>query len=57
MANDLKRGIRVYLETSDYGKGMEQMSAATKKYESDLQGLTEQSKKMTAAGEDSGGVG
>jgi hypothetical protein len=31
MANDFKRGIRVYLETSDYGKGIDAMVAATKK--------------------------
>lgn len=54
MANDFKRGIRVYLETSDYGKGIESMVAATKKYEAELSRLTEESKKMTAAGQNSG---
>lgn len=54
MANDFKRGIRVYLETSDYGKGIESMVAATKKYEAELNRLTEESKKMTAAGTNSG---
>ncbi|HEY5593151.1 MAG TPA: phage tail tape measure protein [Paludibacter sp.] len=54
MGNDFKRGIRVYLETSDYGKGIEQMVAATKKYESSLEELTAESKRMTAAGENTG---
>ena len=42
---DFTRGIKVYLETSDYGKGMEAMSAATKKYEQSLEELTNESKK------------
>jgi len=54
MGNDFKRGIRVYLETSDYGKGIEQMVAATKKYELSLEELTAESKRMTAAGENTG---
>ncbi|GEM_PF-2514667 len=54
MTNDFKRGIRVYLETSDYGKGIESMVAATKKYEAELSRLTDESKKMTAAGQNSG---
>ena len=54
MSNDFKRGIRVYLETSDYSKGIESMVAATKKYETKLSELTEESKKMTAAGLNSG---
>ena len=54
MANDFKRGIRVYLETSDYGKGINEMVAATQKYEKELNKLIDESKKMTAAGKDSG---
>lgn len=54
MANDLKRGIRVYLESSDYGKGIEDMIAKTKKYETSLSELTDESKKMTAEGTNSG---
>jgi hypothetical protein len=54
MANDFKRGIRVYLETSDYGKGIDAMVAATKKYEKELEALTQQSQAMTAAGIKSG---
>jgi len=54
MANDLKRGIRVYLETSDYGKGITDMVAATKKYEASLEQLTAESKRMTTEGKNSG---
>lgn len=54
MANDFKRGIKVYLETSDYGKGIDAMVAATKKYETELENLTAESKKMTAEGKNSG---
>jgi len=54
MANDLKRGIRVYLESSDYGKGIEDMIAKTKKYETSLSELTDESKKMTSEGTNSG---
>ena len=54
MANDFKRGIRVYLDSSDYGKGIDQMVASTKKYEKELEDLTAESKRMTAAGENSG---
>jgi hypothetical protein len=54
MADDLKRGIRVYLESSDYGKGIEDMIAKTKKYETSLADLTDESKKMTAEGTNSG---
>ena len=54
MANDFKRGIRVYLETSDYGKGIGEMVNATKKYEAEIQRLTEESRRMTAAGQNTG---
>ena len=54
MGNDFNRGIRVYLETSDYGKGINAMVAATQKYESAINELTEKSKQMTAAGQNSG---
>jgi len=54
MANDFKRGIRVYLDSSDYGKGIDQMVASTKKYEKEIESLTTESKRMTAAGENSG---
>jgi hypothetical protein len=54
MANDFKRGIKVYLETADYGKGIDAMVASTQKYEKKLAELTEESKKMTAAGQNSG---
>lgn len=54
MGNDFKRGIRVYLETSDYGKGINEMVASTQKYEKELNKLIDESKKMTAAGKDSG---
>jgi len=54
MANDLKRGIRVYLETSDYGKGITDMVTATKKYEASLEQLTAESKRMTTEGKNSG---
>ena len=54
MANDFKRGIRVYLETSDYGVGIEKMVAATQKYETEVKRLTEESNKLTAAGIKSG---
>lgn len=54
MANDYKRGIRVYLETSDYGKGIEAMVAATGKYEDKLAELRKEAEKMTASGQNSG---
>ena len=28
MANDFKRGIRIFLETSDFGKGLEETALA-----------------------------
>ena len=54
MANDFKRGIRIYLETSDFGKGLEEMAASTKKYEEELAKLTKRAEEMTAAGTNSG---
>ena len=54
MANDLKRGIRVYLETSDYGKGIDEMVAKTKKYSSTLDDLRADAEKMTASGQTQG---
>lgn len=50
MANDFERGIRVYLDTSDYGKGLEEMAAATKEYAKELDELNKQAEDMAAAG-------
>ena len=54
MANDFNRGIRVYLETSDYGKGIDDMVAKTKKYSSSLDELRAEAEKMTASGQNQG---
>lgn len=54
MANDYKRGIRIYLETSDYGKGIDAMVAATQKYEKQLEDLRDEAQKMTASGQAQG---
>lgn len=54
MGNDFKRGIRIYLETSDYGKGIDAMVAATQKYEKELEDLRAEAQKMTAAGQAQG---
>ena len=51
MANDFNRGIRIYLDTSDYGKGLEEMAAKTKEYEKELENLTDQAEEMAKAGQ------
>ena len=52
--NDFKRGIRIYLETSDYGKGIEEMAKKTKEYENKLADLVKKSDELTAAGKNTG---
>jgi len=42
MANDFNRGIRIYLETSDFGKGIDEMAKKTKEYEAELNNLVKQ---------------
>jgi len=54
MANDFRRGIRIYLETSDFGKGIDQMAKKTKEYETELENLVKQSNDLTVAGKNTG---
>lgn len=52
--NDFRRGINIYLETSEYKKGIDELRKKTKELEKEYENLTQETERMTQAGQNSG---